>query len=156
MIYTDANAKTWLLNPAFLPSCQKIIHLYQEPTVDTEENMASGISPTSCLPKLCDPLTSSQFSQSSSGLNLPLEEDLSLERWISTFLVLIGFHCRIKAFGWISGRYLLLLLEFKTRFISKILFLHTCKEKMSPFFQGLRRWCLARGGWVDTAYEYLF
>lgn len=59
--------------PSYLPA-RKLVHLYQEPTPDTEASMTSGISPTPYLPTLCDPLTSIQFNQSSFGLNLPLEE----------------------------------------------------------------------------------
>lgn len=84
--------------PSYLPF-RKLVHLYQEPTPDTEASMTSKISPTPYFPKLCDPLTSSGFKQSSFGLNLPLEEGPLFGKADKHLLVLFGFYCRIKAFG---------------------------------------------------------
>lgn len=127
--------------PSYLPA-RKLVHLYHEPTPDTEASITSKISPTSYLPKLCDPLTSSGSKQSSFGLNPPLEEGPLFGKADKHFLVLIGFYCRIKAFGRISERFLLLLelrLDFSQKYFSSI------SIKKIPFFQSLRRWCLARG-----------
>lgn len=150
-IYIDASAKTWLLILTFLLPCPKIIHLYYEPALDTgnyEIRDFTSTTPSQIVWSLdFQPVHPTSREP---RVNLSLEKDLSLERQLSKAvpLVLLGFHCSIKT--WLNNRKILLLLEFKTLklFQIKDTSLRTCKQKMSPFFQGLR-YFLAWGVWVD-------